>query len=88
MPLNPDQINNADPKLAAQSCFALVDVMQNMPTHVQVLAPAILFLAVCQRFKANPEQVLKVAANIQVDPLAGQRVEFLALQEYCRQELK
>ena len=84
--LNRDLMNQIGVKTAATSTMAVIDRLQDMPAHVQLVALTAAYKLMTERFNISPHDVFAVADNV-MHHADGRRVEFAAIADYLREEL-
>ena len=73
---------------AQQSAFALLDKLQRLPKHKQIMAASLTFLLLCKQTKMNPREALELAERVLVDCLSKGRGDHIrALKNYIDKEL-
>ena len=71
-----------------QTCFIVIDAIQHLRKEDHIVALAVLWLLVCERFGVKHEQVLSCANNILSETLDNDhRIQLKALKEYMKNEL-
>ena len=84
-----DQLNMLTSAQAQQVAFKVINAVQSEPPGHQVAAVAITFLMMCERYKADPRDVLDKVSRIAYDAFSEGRGEYIrAIQNYIREELK
>jgi hypothetical protein len=85
--LNRDDMNCVGVREAATSTMAIIDRIQDMPSHVQVVAITAAFKLLMERYDMPPQDAFTVADNV-MNHADGRRVEFAAVRAYMENELK
>lgn len=84
--LNYDGLVNANVSEVSGAVFECLNVLQNKPPHIRTSASALLFLLLCERFRAEPQDVFVAAKNLLASNEAETDVRFLALKAYIAHE--
>lgn len=72
-----------------QICFLVIDVLQQFKKEDTVVALAILWLMICDRYKLKTWEVLDTAQAILNASFSGENKDQLtALREYMKNDLK
>lgn len=83
-----DQLNCASHEDVQRLAFRILDGIQNEAGGKQVAASGLLFLLICQRFKADPRDALDKAQKILLDALSvGRGEQVRAIKQYLKEEL-
>lgn len=85
--LNRDEMNSVGVRDAATSTMAIIDRIQDMPAHVQVVAMTAAFKLLVERYNISPQDVFTVADNV-MNHADGRRVEFDAIRMYMENEIQ
>lgn len=86
MKLDRDRLNHAAPADVAEAAMAVIDALQTRRPEAQAAGAAVAFLAVCEHFRVEPQDVMVVTKNI----LAARKdstAEFRAVVAYVTEEL-
>jgi hypothetical protein len=84
--MNLDKFNNSKLRESASSAFALLDVNQDEPAHIQLHAAAAYFLLLCEHHDLPPQDVFIATKNL-MNHAEGPRPEFRAIRAYMEGEL-
>lgn len=84
--LNRDLMNNVPVKTAATSTMAVINALQDMHPHVQMIALTAAYKLMVERFNISPHDVFTVADNV-MNHADGRRDEFAAVADYLKGEL-
>lgn len=84
--LNRDLMNMVPVKEAAVSTMRVIDTLQDLPPHLQVVAIVATFKLVTERFGIEPQDAFTVTDNI-MNHAQGRRVEFDAVRMYLENEV-
>ena len=85
--LNHDKMNNVDPKIAANAAFFVIDKLQDLPQHLQLLGLAAALLTASDVFKVPAQDIFTVTKNL-MNSKEGLRPEFAAVRDYIKYELR
>ena len=85
--MNTDHLNMAPVGEVARGTMSLVNVLQNMPAHIQVASVTSLFLLLSEFRQVKPQDAFQVASNI-MNHADGRRPEFVAARAYMDGELE
>ena len=84
-----DQFNSISRDGAQLGAFKVIHSLQDLPKGHQVAAVAVAFQMMCQRFKADPRDLLYSASRIIEEAYSDGRGEHIrAVQNYIEGELK
>lgn len=83
--MNLDKFNTAKLRESASASFALLDVNQDEPAHIQLHAAAAYFLLLCDHHKLSPQDVFTATKNL-MNHAEGPRPEFRAIRAYMENE--
>ena len=84
--MNKDQLNSVSGEALRRAAYAVLDVNQSQPAHVQLAAPAATLVALCDALKVRPADVLEVAGSL----LRGNESrahQYKALASYAKAKL-
>jgi hypothetical protein len=84
--LNRDLMNQAGVLESATSAMRVIDAIQDLPPHLQVIAIVATFKLMVERFGANPQDAFTVTDNI-MNHAQGRRAEFEAVRAYLANEV-
>lgn len=84
--LDRDLMNMVPVKDAAVATMRVIDAIQDLPPHLQVIAVVATFKLVTERFGVNPQDAFTVTDNI-MNHAQGRRVEFDAARAYLENEV-
>lgn len=79
-------MNNADPKLVAETTFSVIDRLQNFPQHSQAMAVAAALLTLADVYKVSAQDIFTTTKNL-MNSKEGLRPEFAAVRDYIKYEL-
>jgi len=83
-----DQINFSSTEDAQVTVFKIISAIQNDRPGQQVAAAGMLFLLLCEKYKAKPRDVLDKAAHILYNAFSEGRGEHIrATKMYLEKEL-
>lgn len=86
MRFNRDEMNMVPVKQAAVSSMRVIDAIQTLPPHLQVLAVVSSFKLLIERYNVDAQEAFTVADNVMNHAL-GRRVEFDAIRAYLANEV-
>lgn len=73
---------------AAQATFTVIDTLQKLPQHEQLLAMSSLFILLCEKYNVSERNVLEYADHIMKDAdRKDWRPEYKAIKQYLKEEL-
>lgn len=84
--LNRDLMNHAGVRESATSTMRVIDAVQDLPPHLQVIALVASFKLMVERYGVNPQDAFTVADNI-MNHAQGRRPEFEAVRAYLANEV-
>lgn len=84
--LNRDLMNSVGVKTAATATMRVIDRLQDLPPHVQLVALTAAYKLMVERFNVSPHDVFTVADNV-MNHADGRRDEFKAVADYMEGEL-
>lgn len=84
--LNRDLMNMVPVKEAATSTLAIIDRVQTLPPHLQVIAIVAAFKLLIERYGVDPQDAFTVTDNV-MNHAQGRRVEFDAVRAYLANEV-
>lgn len=84
--LNRDEMNLVPVKEAATSTMRVIDAIQLLPPHLQVIGVVAAFKMLTERFKVDAQDAFTVADNV-MNHAQGRRVEFDAVRMYLEKEV-
>lgn len=84
--LNKDLMNQASVKESAGSTMRVIDALQDLPPHMQIIALVATFKLMIERYGVNAQDAFTVADNI-MNHAQGRRVEFDAVRDYLANEV-
>lgn len=82
-----DRLANVPGHLAGQAAFAALSNLQIFPPEQRVAGAALLFVALCRRFRVHPGNALNIAGNISRE-MTGRSAELGAMSDYLKHELE
>jgi hypothetical protein len=86
--LNMDRVNSVNTDAIGSAVFQMLDRLQHIPNEEQTVAAAVVVLLMCERYKANPEEIFRAARNL-VAHAEGERDERLtAMRWFLKYEHK
>ena len=84
-----DSFMNASKRQVANASMSVIDALQRYPKGVQIAAIFVVFKLLVDKFEMAYSDALAVVNNIMNDSShGGPRVEFSAIKEYLRSQLK
>lgn len=86
--LNKDQLNSAPLGRTAEVAIAILNVLQDYPPALQSSAIGLVFVAVCNTFKADPVEVIAILQRMYEDAKMRVCIEGGAVKAYVEGELK
>lgn len=86
--MDTDRLNNANPKTLVHALFMMLDTTTSYSKTDQMLAPAVLTLALADAYGLDPVKVMEVARNFLADRRAGQDTRMQALDLYIQRHIK
>lgn len=86
--MNEDARNSVMPFTALASAFTVLDGVQGLPPHQQVVGVAVLFQEMCKRLNLDISQVLNAAERIARDADSHYSHHLGALHAYIDNEVK
>lgn len=84
--LNRDELNSVPVKEAATTTMRVIDAIQTLPPHLQVIAVVASFKLLIERFGVDAQDAFTVADNV-MNHAQGRRVEFEAVRQYLANEV-
>lgn len=84
--LNRDSMNLVPVKEAATSTIRVIDAIQTLPPHLQVIAIVAAFKMLTERYGVDAQDAFTVADNV-MNHAQGRRVEFDAVRAYLDNEV-
>ena len=84
--INRDLMNTAPVKQSATGTMMVIDAVQDLPAHLQLIAITAAFKLMSDRFGMPVQDAFTVADNIMNDA-EGKRVEFAAVRMYLENEV-
>jgi hypothetical protein len=83
-----DQLFNMSSNQAQVAAFKLLDRLQRMPKHEQMVSLAMSFLLICKRYQQSPREMLELSERLITDSLSKGRGDHVrALMEYLKHEI-
>jgi hypothetical protein len=83
-----DQLFSMSSNQAQVAAFKLLDRLQRMPKHEQMISLAMSFLLICKRYQQSPREMLELSERLVTDSLSKGRGDHVrALMEYLKHEL-
>lgn len=86
MQLNKDLMNLAGVRESATSTMRVIDALQDLPPHLQLIAIVATFKLMIERFNVDAQDAFTVTDNI-MNHADGRRVEFDAVRAYLANEV-
>ena len=86
--MNDDARNSVMPFPALAAAFTVLDGVQSLPPHMQVVGVAVLFREMCIRLNLDKGQVLDAAERIARDASSNYTHHLGALHAYIDNEIK
>lgn len=86
--LNMDRVNNVGTQEISHAVFGAMDRLSQSSPESQAVAAAVLVLLVSERYKANPEDVLRAARNMIAWHDAEKDERLTAMRWYLKYEHK
>lgn len=83
---NRDHMNMVPAKDAATATMRVIDGVQDLPPHLQLIAVTATFKLLLERFGVDAQDAFTVADNI-INHAQGRRVEFDAVRAYMDNEV-
>ncbi|MET4733900.1 hypothetical protein ABIE64_002629 [Thalassospira sp. MBR-102] len=83
--LDRDLMTNLPVKAAAVSSMTVIDSLQDMTPHEQMVGITSTFLLACEHHKVNPQDAFTCVDNI-MNHAEGRRAEFMAVRKYMENE--
>lgn len=84
--LNRDLMSMAGVRESATSTMRVIDCVQDLPPHLQVIAIAATFKLMIERFGIEGQDAFTITDNI-MNHADGRRVEFDAVRDYLANEV-
>jgi hypothetical protein len=84
--LNRDLMNHIDVRGAATATMHVINALQELPPHHQVVAVVATFRLLIERFKLDPQDAFTLTDNI-MNHAQGRRAEFDAVRAYLENEV-
>lgn len=84
--LNRDDMNHVPVREAATSSMRVIDAIQDLPPHLQVIAIVAVFKLLIERFGVDAFDAFTVADNV-MNHAQGRRPEFAAVRAYLDNEV-
>lgn len=84
--LNRDLMNLAGVRESATSAMTVIDAVQDLPPHLQVIGITAVFKLMVERYGVNPQDAFTVTDNI-MNHAQGRRAEFEAVRAYLANEV-
>lgn len=84
--MNKDQLTNMDVGSASRASMQVIDALQRMTPAEQVAGIASCFLLLCAHLSITPQEAFAATTNL-MHYAEGRRPEFLAVEQYMREEL-
>lgn len=84
--LNRDSLNMVPVKTAATATVRVIDAIQTLPPHVQVIAIVAAFKLLIERYGVEAQDAFTVADNV-MNHAQGRRAEFDAVRAYLANEV-
>lgn len=84
--LNFDALNNAPLEEVALTGFKIIDAIQGDRPEHRASAAAMVFLLLCQEFRAVPQDVFTATKNMMASDVAGENPHYEALRLYIAHE--
>lgn len=85
-PINRDLMNMAPVKASATSTMTVIDAVQDLPAHLQLIAITATFKLMIERFGMPAQDAFAVTDNI-MNHAQGRREEFAAVRDYLENEV-
>lgn len=86
MALNRDLMSMVPVKAAANASMGVIDHVQDLPPHLQVIAIATSFKLLIERFDVSGPDAFTIVDNI-MNHAEGRRAEFEAIRLYLANEV-
>lgn len=84
--LDRDMMNMASVRESAAATMRVIDSVQDLPPHLQVIGITATFKLLAERFNMSVADAFTVADNI-MNHAEGRRVEFDAVRDYLANEV-
>lgn len=84
--LNRDLMTNAGVRESATSAMHVINALQDLPPHLQVIAIVATFKLMVERYGVNVQDAFTVTDNI-MNHAQGRRAEFEAVRAYLANEV-
>ena len=82
------RIANTDMRQTAQTVMTCLNTIQDKPQDVQIMATAVLFLCLSNRFRVRPPDVLSAADNLVRKSGGYSEATFEGVKAYMKNELE
>lgn len=86
--LNMDRVNSVNTDQIGDAVFEVLNQLQFHPSETQVVAAAVVVLLMCERYKANPEEVFRAARNLVAFHEAERDQKLTAMRWFLKYEHK
>ena len=85
--MNLDKLNNASVSEAGEAMYSLLGILEDKPTEVQLLAPALLLRIMADVLRVDLQKVFTTVSNMEHNKAYGQAQHFAAMRDYVKGEL-